>query len=45
MADARSGHGGPRAGAGRPKGSRMRRSDALVEKLLAANKCPVDALT
>jgi len=23
----------------------MRRSDALVDKLLSANKCPVDALT
>lgn len=37
-------HGGKRAGAGRPKGSRMRRSDAMAERLIAAGRCPVDAL-
>lgn len=37
-------HGGKRAGAGRPKGSRSRRSEAVAEKLLALGKCPVDAL-
>lgn len=44
MADVKSRHGGKRAGAGRPKGSRMRRSDALADKLLAADKCPAEAL-
>ena len=39
-----NGHGGKREGAGRPKGSRMRRSDALAEDLIAAGKCPVQAL-
>ncbi|MCT2538759.1 hypothetical protein [Sedimentimonas flavescens] len=39
-----TGHGGKREGAGRPKGSRMRRSDALAEKIVAAGLCPVDAL-
>ncbi|WP_417733416.1 hypothetical protein [Roseovarius sp.] len=37
-------HGGKRVGAGRPKGSRSRRSEAVAEKLLALGKCPVDAL-
>ena len=37
-------HGGKRAGAGRPKGSRMRRSDAMAERLIAEGRCPVDAL-
>ena len=37
-------HGGKRAGAGRPKGSRSRRSEAVAEKLLSQGKCPVDAL-
>lgn len=37
-------HGGKRVGAGRPKGSRSRRSDAVAEKLLAQGKCPVEAL-
>lgn len=44
MADASKKHGGKRAGAGRPKGSRMRRSDALAEELISAGKCPVEAL-
>jgi len=39
-----NGHGGKRAGAGRPKGSRMRRSDALAEELISAGKCPIEAL-
>ena len=43
MAD-RGSHGGKRAGAGRPKGSRSRRSEALADKLLGEGKCPVDAL-
>ncbi|SHK90700.1 hypothetical protein SAMN05444414_102211 [Roseovarius marisflavi] len=37
-------HGGKRAGAGRPKGSRSRRSEAVAEKLLSQGKCPVEAL-
>ena len=45
MADDDSGHGGKRAGAGRPKGSRMRRSDELAEKLIADGRCPAEALT
>jgi hypothetical protein len=36
--------GGRREGAGRPKGSRMRRSDELADRMKAAGKCPVDAL-
>lgn len=41
MAKTEGGHGGRRAGAGRPKGSRMRRSDVLADELIAAGKCPV----
>jgi hypothetical protein len=37
-------HGGKRSGAGRPKGSRGRRSEILAETLLAQGKCPVEAL-
>lgn len=37
-------HGGSRAGAGRPKGSRMRRSEALATKVIDGGNCPVDAL-
>jgi hypothetical protein len=37
-------HGGKRQGAGRPKGSRMRRSEELADRLLVDGKCPVDAL-
>ena len=37
-------HGGKRKGAGRPKGSRMRRSDELADRLIEDGKCPVDAL-
>lgn len=44
MATAKNGHGGKRAGAGRPRGSRMRRSEELAEKLIAAGKCPIEAL-
>ena len=39
-----NGHGGKREGAGRPKGSRMRRSDELAERLISEGKCPVEAL-
>ena len=39
-----TGHGGSRPGAGRPKGSRMRRSDILADRLLSNGKCPVEAL-
>jgi hypothetical protein len=39
-----NGHGGKREGAGRPKGSRMRRSDELADRLIEDGKCPVDAL-
>ena len=39
-----NGHGGKRDGAGRPKGSRMRRSDELAERLIAEGRCPVEAL-
>lgn len=39
-----NGHGGARIGAGRPKGSRMRRSEALAERLIAQDQCPVEAL-
>ena len=44
MAGQKSGHGGKRAGAGRPAGSRMRRSEVLVEKMIASGKCPIEAL-
>ena len=44
MSGKNNGHGGRRPGAGRRKGSRMRRSDALAEKLVESGKCPVDAL-
>ena len=44
MASGVNTHGGKREGAGRPKGSRMRRSDALAEELISAGKCPVKAL-
>ena len=44
MADPKGVHGGKRAGAGRPKGSRMRRSDELAEKLISSGKCPIEAL-
>ena len=44
MAKAGNGHGGKRAGAGRPQGSRNRRSDALAEELIAEGRCPVRAL-
>ncbi len=37
-------HGGKRSGAGRPKGSRGRRSEVLAETLLAQGKCPAEAL-
>lgn len=43
MADG-GGHGGKRPGAGRPKGSLSRRSEALADKLLSEGKCPVAAL-
>ena len=39
-----NGHGGKREGAGRPKGSRMRRSDELAERLISEGRCPVEAL-
>lgn len=44
MTNAKNGHGGKRSGAGRPKGSRMRRSEELAEKLIASGKCPLQAL-
>jgi hypothetical protein len=44
MAGPKDAHGGKRAGAGRPKGSRMRRSDELAEKLISSGKCPIEAL-
>jgi hypothetical protein len=44
MADPKGAHGGKRAGAGRPTGSRMRRSEELAEKLIALGKCPLEAL-
>lgn len=44
MAKADNGHGGKRSGAGRPKGSRMRRSDELAQKLIAKGHCPAEAL-
>tara|TARA_R110002051_G_scaffold170789_1_gene241328 strand:+ start:6243 stop:6611 length:369 start_codon:yes stop_codon:yes gene_type:complete len=44
MANKNSTHGGKRDGAGRPKGSRMRRSEELAEKLIASGKCPLEAL-
>ena len=44
MAKAGTGHGGKRERAGRPKGSRMRRSDALADELISSGKCPVQAL-
>lgn len=44
MAKQGNGHGGKRAGAGRPKGSRMRRSEVLADELIAAGKCPIQAL-
>ncbi len=37
-------HGGKRSGAGRPKGSRGRRSEVLAETLLSQGICPVEAL-
>jgi hypothetical protein len=39
-----NGHGGMRRGAGRPKGSRMRRSEALADSLIHRGNCPVEAL-
>ena len=44
MAKRGEGHGGKRDGSGRPKGSRMRRSEALAEELIKTGKCPVQAL-
>lgn len=44
MAGTKSAHGGKRAGAGRPTGSRMRRSEELAEKMIASGKCPIEAL-
>ncbi len=37
-------HGGARLGAGRPKGALNRRTRDLAERLLAAGRCPVEAL-
>jgi len=44
MAGQKSGHGGKRVGAGRPAGSRMRRSEELAEKMITSGKCPLEAL-
>lgn len=44
MANANRSHGGKRVGAGRPAGSRMRRSEELAEKMIASGKCPIEAL-
>ena len=44
MAGHGKGHGGKREGSGRPKGSRMRRSEALAEELIVAGRCPAEAL-
>lgn len=44
MAKANRNHGGKRVGAGRPAGSRMRRSEELAEKMIASGKCPIEAL-
>ena len=44
MAERGKGHGGKREGSGRPKGSRMRRSEALAEELIMAGRCPAEAL-
>lgn len=44
MTGLKGGHGGKRAGAGRPTGSRMRRSEELAEKMIASGKCPIEAL-
>lgn len=39
-----SNRGGARPGAGRPKGARNRRSQALADRLLEAGQCPAEAL-
>jgi hypothetical protein len=39
-----NGHGGARQGAGRPPGSRNKRSVALADELVSEGRCPVRAL-